>query len=175
MGDRIMAAMGEVANTSAGRTPRKLPAPPWARVQRVQLVRREVREYLPPTAVQLLLARAECVVEGGDELGPAAGPPGRRVYATVMATIDLEGGAGLFREPADEATAQRVAELLESTPGVARRLVELARPELSRLAGAPAASLEISLEHHARAEGSRILIDGDAMAVAPKDAASTAN
>lgn len=166
--------MGKVATQSAGVTPHRLSPAPWARVQRVQLVRREVREYLPPTAVQLLLSRAECDVEGGTELGVAAGQE-RRVYATVMVTIDLQAGARLFRETPDEATAQRVAELFAATPGVVARLVELARPELSRLAEAPAASLEISLEHHVRAEGSRILIDGDAMAVVPCGAASRAN
>ena len=142
----------------------RLPPSPWARVQRVQLVRREVREYLPPSAVQMLLARAECVVEGDGELGPPTRGQ-RRVYATVMVTIDLERGASLFREPADEATAQRVAELVESTPAIIRALVAYARPELARIAGVPGDALEISLEHTARAEGSRILIDGDAVGI----------
>lgn len=128
-------------------------------------MRREVREYLPPGALQLLLSRAECVVEGGGEVGRPAGPEPQRVYATVMITIDLASGASLFREPADEATAQRIAELLEATPGVARQLVELSRPELAAIAGVPPGALEIALEHHARAVGSQILIDGDAMAV----------
>ena len=152
-----------------------LPPSPWARVQRVQLVRREIREYIPPGAIALLLARADCVVEGGDEVGATVGPPQRRTYATVMVTIDLGGSASLFREPADEATAQHVAELVESSPVVARQLVAMARPELSRIAGVPADALEISLEHKARADGSRILIDGDAVAVSRTDTPSVAN
>jgi len=156
-------------------TPQPLRAAPWARVQRVQLVRREVREYLPPSAIELLLARAECVVEGGDEMGQAVGPPQRRVYATVMVTIDLRAAAALFREPADEATAVRVAELLESTPALARRMVQLAGPELARIAGVPEDTLEISVDHHGRADGSMILIDGDAMAIVPANLASPAN
>lgn len=152
-----------------------LPPSPWARVQRVQLVRREVREYIPPGAVTLLLARADCVVEGGGEVGAAVGAAQLRTYATVMVTIDLGGSASLFREPPDDATAQRVAELIEASPAVARQLIAMARPELSRIAGVPVDALEISLEHKARADGSRILIDGDAMAVCRRDAPSVAN
>lgn len=168
--DQIMGAMGKAATNDARAS---LPPPPWARVQRVQLIRREVREYLPNSTVELLLSRAQSVVEAGDEVGPTLGPPQRRVYATVMMSIELGPGAPLFREPPDEATAERVAELLESTPALRRRLVELARPELSRLAGTTA--LEISVEHRARAEGSTILVDGDAMAVAQADGAPPAN
>ena len=148
-------------------TPQALRAAPWARVQRVQLVRREVREYLPASVVQLLLSRAECVVEGGDEMGNGTGSPGRRVYATVMITIDLQSAGHLFRERADQATALRVAELLRTEPALANRLVELARPELSRIATGPQGrnTLEISVEHQVRTDGARILVDGDAMAV----------
>lgn len=167
--------MNKPATKPAATTRACLPAAPWARVQRVQLVRREVREYLPPSAVQLLMSRAECVVEGGNELGDAAGPPQRRTYATVMVTIDLLAVAELFREPADEATAQRIAELIEATPSVAQRLVELARPEMARIAGSAPDDLEISIEHEARADGSCVLIDGDAVAVATVGATSVAN
>lgn len=143
----------------------RLPPPRWARVEQVQLIRREVREYLPAGAVELLLSGADFVVEGGDELGATSGAPARRVYATVMVTIPLPRSAKAFRERPDGATAVRLAELLESTPLVARKLAELARPELAEIAGVSPAALEISLEHQARAEGTDLLIDGDAVAV----------
>ena len=38
-------------------------APPWTRVRRVQLIRREVREYLPGSAIELLLSEGDTVVE----------------------------------------------------------------------------------------------------------------
>ncbi len=135
-----------------------LPAPGWARVHRVQLIRREVREYLSPAALEVLLEGAEHVVEGAAD---AAGPSGSRYYATVMVTIDLRRRAAWFREPADEATAERVAELLQDSPGVRQKLAEVARVELARLADVDPASLDILLDHQVRVDGTTILIDLD--------------
>lgn len=133
----------------------------WARVSKIQLIRREVREFLPPSAVELLFAHGEDVVEGGVELGD--GGVAHRAYATVMVTIDLARCADLFREPADAATAQRLAELMEVDRPVRERLMTLARRELARISGLSAKRLRVQLEHHVRAEGTRLLLDADAM------------
>lgn len=133
----------------------------WARVGKIQLIRREVREFLPASAVELLFAHAEHVVEGGMELGE--GGVAHRAYATVMVTIDLARCADLFREPADEATAQRLAELMTEDRSVHDRLVTFARRELARISGLSTKRLRVSLEHQVRAEGCRLLLDGDAM------------
>lgn len=143
---------------------RRLEESPWARVDRVQLIRREVREVLAPSALEVLLAHAERVVEGGDEVGGPAGPPGRRVYATLMVTIDLRRCARYFREPADAATAERVAELMEESADLERKLVRLVRGELASLAGADPETMEITLERTIRVDGPVLYIDGDAMA-----------
>ncbi len=140
---------------------RLLPEARWARVQKVQLIRREIRETLSPSALEVLWRHGEHVVEGGGEVGGKG--PGRRFYATVMVTFDLKRCAAYFREPADVATAERLAELLIGSPRVQKKLVELARPELARLAQVPGDRLRIELDHHARAEGTQVLIDGDAM------------
>ena len=137
-----------------------LPEARWARVQKVQLIRREIRETLSPSALEVLWRHGEHVVEGGEEVGSR---PGQRFYATVMVTFDLRRCAAYFREPADVATAERLAELLIGSPRVQKKLVELARPELARLAQVPGDRLRIELDHHARAEGTQVLIDGDAM------------
>lgn len=138
-----------------------LPEPRWARVQKVQLIRREIRETLSPSALEVLWRHGEHVVEGGQEVG--RGPAGRRFYATVMVTFDLKRCAAYFREPADVATAERLAELLIGSPRVKHKLVALARPELARMAQVPGHALLIEMDHHARAEGTQVLIDGDAM------------
>ena len=93
----------------------------------------------------------------------SSGAAGRRFYATVMVTFDLRRCAAYFREPADVATAERLAELLIGSPRVKTKLIALARPELARLAQVPDAQLHIEMDHHARAEGTQVLIDGDAM------------
>lgn len=138
--------------------------PRWAKVTRVQLIRREIREFLGQSALEVLLSAAEHVVEGSAELAEPGGPARiQRVYATVMVTIDLRACSAYFREPADDATAQRVAELMQACDRVAERIVGLARPKLAELAGVAPERLMVSLQHEVRADGTRILIDGDAM------------
>jgi hypothetical protein len=110
------------------------------------------------------------VVEGSPELGSRAGGKGRRVYATVMVTIDLRRCAQVFREPPDAATAERVAELLADGRCVRSRLASLARPELARLVGVSSDRLKLTMEHDVRSEGTTILIDVDAMATVDDDA-----
>jgi hypothetical protein len=139
---------------------------PWMRVRQVQLIRREIREVLSPNALEVLWRHGEHVIEAGQELSHGRGAQQaafKRFYATVMVTFDLRRGAGSFREPADVATAERLAELMLGSPRVQKKLVALARPELARLAQMPEACLYIEMDFHVRAEGTRILLDGDAM------------
>lgn len=120
----------------------------------------------------MLFSAAEQVVEGSPELAgtrrnaDAQRTPGarqRRVYATVMVTIDLRACSAYFRERSDDATAERVAELMQDNEGVLDKLVTLARPRLAELAAVAASGLEISLDFQVRADGCRVLIDADAM------------
>lgn len=147
-----------------GTKPREeLGDPPWVRVREVQLIRREIRETLSPGAVQVLFDHAELVVEGGEELGGRRASD-RRMFATVMVTIDLRRCAAHFREPADEATARRVAELMELDSQVRQELCSLAARELARLSGCEPDALAVSVETAIRVEGTAVLVDVDAMA-----------
>lgn len=141
----------------------ELRAPPWVRVREVRLIRREIREVLSPGAIEVLFDHADLVVEGGEEVGsrPASD---LRVFATVMVTIDLRRCAACFREAADEATARRVAELMEAEPGVQRQLHTLAMRELARLSGCEPNALVLAVETGIRVDGTCVLIDVDAMA-----------
>lgn len=130
-------------------------------MRRLSLIRREVREVLAPRALDLLWSRREQILEGGREIDGRA--PTTGYFATVMVTIDLMACRDLFLEPADVATALRVASLMSTSEELHSRLVELVRPQLAALSQRAPEELEISLEFRARAEGSRVLIDGDAM------------
>ncbi len=103
--------------------------------------------------------------EGGAEVtarGEAIAP---RVYATAMMTIDLAPLADRFRDPADAATAARVAELLTGHPELAPRVASRVRPRLPELAGrAEAKDWEISIETEVRAEGTIVFVDADVVA-----------
>lgn len=146
--------------TSAKNTPDDLglDAPRWQRVERVALVRHEVREVLAPSAIDLLFERAEAVVEGDlDSTGSLS------AFATVMLTIDLERVAPLIRERPDVATAERIAELLAGHPQVQRRLEALAFAHARDLFPDATLSLQLSLDFTTRAEDSRVLLDADAV------------
>jgi len=151
------------AQNPQGTEPGSLEEPPWARVRRVQLIRREVREVLSPGAIQVLFDNADFVVEGGEELGGRRSAD-RRFYATVMVTIDLSRCAACFREPADEATARRVAELMEGGPLVHQRVLALATQEVAQLAKAEPETLALTIETGVRSEGTAVLLDIDVMA-----------
>jgi hypothetical protein len=143
----------------------ELDAPAWARVDKVSLIRREVREFLSPNAVELLFSRAECVVEAGED------PGGDAVYATVMVNLDLEAIEALTREPADAATAHRLVELVSKDANVSKRMKQLARPYLCELAERSVALSEITIDLRVRSEAATLLIDADAMVSLVKGAA----
>jgi hypothetical protein len=135
----------------------ELDAPSWARVEKVSLIRREIRESLSPNAVELLFARAEKVVESGQDSS------GDAVYATVMVTIDLSQLEALAREPADAATAHRLVELVQKDRGVASRMKQFARPYLCELAESSVDLKQIKIDLRVRSEAATLLIDADAM------------
>lgn len=114
-------------------------------------------------ALEMLFSASELLIEGDRDLEIGALANADRAYATVMLTLDLAHSANLLREPADEATAERVAELMRGSIAVRRRLIELARPKLAELVGAPMRALRIDLLPVVRVSGTRILIDGDAV------------
>ncbi len=127
------------------------------------LIRREVREYLPASTVEVLLSEGETVFEGGTELVASGGSS--RVFATIMVTADLASLADRFRDRPDAATAARVAELLEGHPDLAPKLAARIRSRLPDLAGDPsAAQWEIAVDSQVRVEGTAVLIDADIVA-----------
>lgn len=129
----------------------------WTRVRRIPLIRQEVRESLSASALDLVFQDAELIVEGGTAKADGNG------YATVMVTIDLQTAAKLLRERADEATAERVTELMRGSAVVRRRLIDMARPKLAAIFGVPARSMRVELLPVVRFVGTKILIDGDAV------------
>ena len=154
--------------TSSEREPAESPEallrrPRWTRVRKVALIRREVREYLPASTVEVLLSEGETVVEGGAEVVRSG--RSSRVFATLMIAADLTALADRFRDRADAATALRVAELLDGHPDLGPKLIARVRPHLSELAGrADASQWDVTVDPQIRAEGTSIMIDADIVA-----------
>src|SRR5262245_36874750 len=131
------------------------PRKPMARVTRIALFEREVRERLSRSALDLLFARAEVISEG-----QRSARGGRDAYfGSTMLTLDLPAVAVLLRDACDAGTARRLAALMEADPGVEKRVQELAAREAARVAGAQprAVSTHVTM----RAQGARVFIDVD--------------
>jgi hypothetical protein len=158
----MISAPSDPRARAPGRTASPLAAPRWAKVEKIRLIRREVRETLGIGAIDLLLARADVVIEG-DRAPTHDG----RVYATFMITIDLKRCIADVRDPADAATAERLAELLADADVLRDRMLRMATAHLSSIAARAEDELEISLEISVRHDGTRVLVDGDAVASRP--------
>ena len=150
--------------SSPGSPEAQLLQPRWTRVRRVALIRREIREYLPPSAVEVLLSEGDTVIEGATEVAGGT-RVSDRLFASVMITADLASLEDRFRDRADAATAARVAELLAEHPALAARIEVRVRARIAELAGrADAESWGVTVMPQVRAEGTSILIDADVVA-----------
>lgn len=134
--------------------------PNWSKVRRLSLIRREVRESLSPEALRLIFHHAEVMVEGSVEQAPRFGP---RVYATVMLTVDLEGLGTQLDEVIDELTTLKISELIRRDPRVHREIARLACRHVHGRDLDLSALGPYEIDIRTTAEGSRVLIDGDAM------------
>jgi hypothetical protein len=128
---------------------------PLARVKRIALFEREVRERLSRAALDLIFERAEVMSEG--QQSTRAGKP--TYFGSTMLTIDLEVLGPVLRESCDAGTARRLATLIESDTAVAARIKTIATREAARIAGARLRSLATEMKVSAR--GARVFIDVD--------------
>lgn len=143
-------------------TPEALLARPrWTRVRKVALIRRQVREYLPVTTVEVLLSEGETVFESGAEVGVKA--ERAREFGSMMVTVDLVALADRFRDRPDAATAARVAELLVDHPDLAPRLIARVRERLAGRRG-DVSHWDVEVDPCVRSEGARVFIDADIVA-----------
>lgn len=128
---------------------------PIARVERIGLFEREVRERLSRAAIDLLLARADLISEGQRTVRN-----GRDVYlGSTMMTIDLQGLGSVLRDSPEAATARRLADLLSLDPVVAALVEAIAAREATKHAGTPPRTLNTELTVTAR--GTKVFIDVD--------------
>ncbi len=128
---------------------------PMAQVQRIALFEREVIEHLSQAGLDALFAHAVVISEG-----EISGVQGRRVFlGSTMLTCDVADLAGIFREPADEGTARRLAVLLGKEPSLAQRSQAIVRREVERVARNKPKT--VRGETRIRTQGTRIFLDID--------------
>jgi hypothetical protein len=128
---------------------------PLARVQRIALFEREVRERLSRAALDLVFQRAEVMSEG--QQSTRAGQP--IYFGSTMLTIDLESLGPVLRESCDAGTARRLATLIGNDAAVAARVKSIATREAARIAGARLRGIATEMKVSSR--GARVFIDVD--------------
>jgi hypothetical protein len=128
---------------------------PLARVRRIPLIEREIREHLSRAALDVVFACAEVLSEG--EVGKSQGRP--QFFGSTMLTIDVTRLADVLREPADEGTARRLAALLAKDPSLDSRVEAIVRREVERLSRAQV--LTVHSEARLRTQGTRVFLDLD--------------
>ena len=127
-----------------------------ARVTRVALFQREIRERLSEAALDVLLSAADVISEG-QVAGQTA--DNKKYFGSTMLTLDLTTCKGFFRDIMDSSTANRVAELLRSDDRIQPRLRELALREAERVAGGSLQEIEMEIRVDTRSE--QVLVDLD--------------
>ena len=128
---------------------------PMALAQRANMFEREVREKLSRSALDLMMAQVEVLSEGQASQAEF----GATYNGSTMLTIDLENMAGMFREPCDVRSAQKLARMLGDDPGLRMRVRHLAAQEAERVAGRSIVEIRTDLE--VRAQGTKVFVDVD--------------
>jgi len=129
---------------------------PMARVQRVTLFEREIRERLSVAAIEILLERAKILSEGQRSASPTAKA---RWFGSTMITVDVAALGDVVREPCDARAAARVAELVAGDARVVKRVQRIAGREADRIAGATVRVRASDVR--VRAEGTLVHLDVD--------------
>jgi hypothetical protein len=154
-----MGCVAVTRNPSVDALPRK----PMARVARVNLFEREVRERLSDCAVDVLIAHAKVLSEGECARSLRGAPgglaPRSAFFGTTMLTIDLARLGDMVRDACDDGAALKVADLIATDERVAKRVRGIAEREAARLAGAPVRAAQT--EMRVRARGATLYIDVD--------------
>ena len=123
-----------------------------ARVERISLCSRQMREQLSEAAIAQLFACAEMISEGRSD---GAG----RFFGSMMWTLDVEQVAHRLRGVAQEGGAAQIAALMQADRRVQKRLRELAESSASERAGFFVGVGPGDLQ--LRAVESRVLVDVD--------------
>lgn len=154
--EAVTAESSPPSRGSAADLARDLPVRrPMARVARISLFEREVRERLSRAALELLLARLEVLSEG-----QRTHRNGRDLYfGSTMMTADLARLADVVRDNADEPTAARLVKLLDGDEAARARLLAIAVNEANRIACVPLLRVETHLA--IRADAHRVYADVD--------------
>jgi hypothetical protein len=134
---------------------RRLILRPLARVERISLFEREVRERLSRAALELIFGAAGIMSEG-----QRSARNGREIFfGSTMLTIELPAVAGSVRDVCDARAAQHLCALLATDGVAATRIKSIAAAEAERLCRARPRT--VGTEIKVRARGTTVYVDVD--------------
>jgi hypothetical protein len=150
----ILAAI--VASTAAAAgAKRRLILRPLARVEKISLFEREVRERLSRAALELIFGAAGIMSEGQRQARD-----GREIFfGSTMLTIELPAVAGFVRDVCDARAAQHLCALLATDTVAAARIKSIAAVEAERLCRTRPRT--VGAEIKVRARGTTVYVDVD--------------
>jgi hypothetical protein len=130
-----------------------------AATRKIALLCREIREWIAPPALEILLGSAECISEGSFD-----GPPGplQAYLASIQLVIPLAASAEYLSGPLDAATARQLAGLLRTDPFAQEILQEVARAESERAAGCALYDLQVEIDVGHQADTLLVSMDVEA-------------
>jgi hypothetical protein len=140
--------MARPDDPTGGAAPR-LPRKPMASARKVTLFRREIREWISPPALEILMGAAEVVTEGAFD---PSSPEGPRYLGSVRLRIALPRCAAYLRGPLDASAAHRLVQLLKDDAVSREVLQEIALREAERSAGCRLYGLEVEVATSHRGE-----------------------
>ncbi len=153
LGIPAAAAAVPAANTSAPQ--RRLMLRPLARVERISLFEREVRERLSRAALELIFSLAGIMSEG-----QRSARDGREIFfGSTMLTIELPAVAAAVRDVCDARAAQHLCALLATDAVAAARIKSIAAAEAERLCRIRPRT--VGAEIKVRARGTTVYVDVD--------------
>ena len=138
-----------------GPAPRRLLLRPLARVEKISLFEREVRERLSRAALELVFGTAGIMSEG-----QRAARNGREIFfGSTMLTLELSAVAPAVRDLCDARAAQHLCTLLANDSAAATRIKSIAAAEVERLTRTRPRTLGAEIK--VRARGTTVYVDVD--------------
>ncbi len=129
---------------------------PMARVTRIPLIFREIRERVNPAALEILLAGARRLSEGQVSDLPDGSV---RYFGSTMLTLDLAQPGAYLRPGLDARDALTLAKAIRRDPELTGIVRRLAVREAERLAGTALHQVEVEIRVATR--GTLVLLDLD--------------
>jgi hypothetical protein len=124
--------------------------------RKVSLFRREIKEWISPSALEILIGASEVIAEGSFDTTETDSPI---FLGSIQIKVDLSACASYIQDPLDAAAAKRLTQMILSDQIAREVLAELALREAERAAGCALFELQTEMDVSHQGDELRISID----------------